>query len=78
MSPAGTPREVRASTEGHVVSVQQMASAILGGTELIPRFKALLAIARLFDRVQGTFGKAGPTPHGGEWTCESRIHPVEC
>jgi hypothetical protein len=38
MSPAGTPREVRASTEGHDVFVQQMASWVLGGTELMPRF----------------------------------------
>ncbi len=57
MSPAGTPREVRASTEGHDVFVQQMASWALGGTELIPRFTVPLAIARLSYRVQGTKGR---------------------
>jgi hypothetical protein len=57
-------------------TVQQMASSVRGGTEPTPRFTVPLAIARLSYRVQGTPEKARPTPHGCEWTCESRIHPA--
>ena len=57
MSPAGTPKEVRAITGGYRLATFQIVSMCEGDTGPILRFTVPVAIARLYYRVQGTRGR---------------------